>query len=444
MKKLAHDMTVGSPLTHIIKFSIPLIIGNLFQQAYTIIDSIIVGRGVGILALASIGNVDWLTWLFLSSTIGLTSGFGVAFAKSFGEKNYKDLRCNIASSFILSVLIGILLVFIAEYFAYDLLRILNTPSDIINMSLEYIRYLFLGIFVSMIYNYLSSILRAIGNSKAPLQSIVIAFIINVILDLLFIFIFKLGLKGAAIATIIAQIFSALYCFKVLNSIDFLRLDKSDFIYSLNRYLYLLKLGLPISFMNSFIGISGIIVQSVVNRYGIDFVTGVTITNKLYALFEVGGVSIGVATLNYVAQNYGAKLKNRIYSGLKYSLFLSVSISFIISFLLIVFGKNIIYLFMNTKNSSVVKVAYDYLFIMCSFLWLLYSLHILRSTLQGLSNSYIPFLSSIAELFARVFMVLIASNYLGYNSVFYCEIAAWLTSVCILFIGVFYSFKKLNF
>lgn len=446
MQNLTQDMTKKNPLGLILKFAIPLLIGNIFQQAYTIVDSIIVGRGVGSFALASIGAVDWLQWMLSASLIGLAQGFGVAFSRSFGEKDYKELKNNIYIGFILSVIIGVLFVVFSEIFSYKLLILLNTPTEIIYLSLEYIRFLFLGLIIVMMYNFLASILRAIGNSKTPLIAMIFAAIINICLDIYFIFELKMGVKGAAIATVIAQFFSAIYCFTVLKKIEILDFTKEDYKFNINKAIYLLKLGLPMSFMNIIIGIGGIIVQRVTNIFGIVFVTGVTITNKLYALFEIGGTSIGLSVATYTAQNHGAKNIDRIFKGFKAAVALAIISSFIIGGLMIVFGKNIISLFIdvNLDNSKkIIDVSYAYLSVMCFGLWLLHLLHIFRSTLQGLGNTLFPLYSSIIEFILRVTTVLIASKIIGGNAIFYSEISAWTGAVLFLGTGVYLSFNDLE-
>lgn len=446
MSELILDMRKGNPLGLIMKFAIPLVIGNIFQQGYTIVDSIIVGRGVGSLALASVGAVDWLQWMFVASAAGLTQGFGIAYSRSFGKNHYDELRRNIGLSVILSVFIGIFLVIFSEFFALSFLRLLQTPAEIIDLSLEYVRYLFAGLIVVMIYNMLASILRSVGNSKAPLIAMILAAIINIILDIYFIYILKMGVKGAAIATVIAQIFSALYCFWILKKIDVVKLSRNDFKFDLTRSIYLLKLGLPMAFMNIVIGIGGIIVQKVTNTFGIVFVTGVTITNKLYALFEIGGTSFGLSVATYTAQNHGAKLKERIFKGLKAAVFLVLLTGFFVAAGMIVFGKNIIGIFVDANRSDVkgiIDVAYAYLVTMCMGIWLLYLLHIFRSTLQGLGNTVFPLFSSIIEFLLRVSVVTTMPAIVGQSAVYYSEIAAWTGAVILLLTGLVMSLKKLE-
>lgn len=446
MSSLTQDMTKKNPMGLILKFAVPLALGNIFQQTYTIIDSIIVGRGVGSYALASIGAVDWLQWMFVASLTGLTQGFGVAYSRSFGKKNYVELRADIGLSFILAVFIGLILTIFAQVFALPFLKILQTPQEIIYLSLEYVRYLFIGLIVVTLYNFFASILRAVGNSKAPLVAMIIAAVINIGLDLYFIYVLKIGVKGAAIATVIAQCFSALYCFMVLRKIDFIKPDKADFKFDWERSIALLKLGLPMSLMNIFIGIGGIIVQRVTNVFGIVFVTGVTITNKLYTLFEIGGTSIGLSVATYTAQNHGARLNKRIVMGIKSSVILGLIASFIIGGGMILFGRNIIGLFVdvNAENiNGIIDVAYAYLKTMCYGVWMLYLLHIFRAALQGLGNTLFPLFSSMAEFCLRVGAVLTLPPVVGGYAVYYSEISAWIGAVILLGAGLYSSLKRLD-
>ncbi|NLC97210.1 MAG: MATE family efflux transporter [Erysipelotrichaceae bacterium] len=446
MSKLTNDMSVNKPLGLIIKFAIPLMLGNLFQQGYLIIDSIIVGRSIGSNALAAIGAIDWLNWMFVGIITGLTSGFGISFSKAFGSKNINKLKNKVINSIIISIIFGIMLVIISQIFALPLLKLLNTPIEIIYISLEYVRYIFFGLFIVMLYNLSASLLRAVGNSKAPLISLVISSCINILLDIFFIIILKLGIKGAAIATIISQSFSLLYCILVLRKIEELKFNKEDFKIDKNISIKLLKIALPLSIMNLSIGIGGISVQSVVNTFGLVFVTGITITNKLYYLFEIAGNTLGLSVATFVAQNHGAKLNNRVFEGFKSTLIFSNIISLFISIFMIIFGKDIIRLFIDSNASNlneIVSVAYDYLFIMMIFLNVLYSIHIVRSTLQGLGNTIVPLYASILELIVRIAFIFTLPKLLSTSGVYYTEIAAWIASLSFLSYGLYNSFKLLK-
>ncbi len=446
MSKLTQDMTIDKPLGLIIRFAVPLMLGNLFQQAYTLVDSIIVGRGIGPHALAAIGAVDWLHWMFIGAITGLCGGFGIVFAKSFGQKDNEKLNKNISNSIILAIIIGVLLVVVAQLLALPLLKVLNTPIEIIDISLEYLRYLFFGLFVVMMFNLSASILRAVGNSKAPLVAMIISSIINIVLDLYFVYVLKMGIKGAAIATIIAQVFSAIYCVYVLSNIKEIKISSNDISFDFNVSKALLKVALPLSFMNFIIGIGGTIVQGVVNTFGLVFVTGITITNKLYYLFEIAGNSLGLSVATFVSQNHGARKNDRVIKAFKSSLLFSIGVSIVISFIMIVFGKNFIMLFVDKNVSNIneiIKVAYDYLFTMVMFLWVLYSLHIIRSSLQGLGNTVVPLYSSIIELIVRVSFIMVLPKIIGVNGVYITEVLAWIFSVVILSYGLYRMFMLIR-
>ena len=293
-------------------------------------------------------------------------------------------------------------------------------------------------------------LRAIGNSKAPLTAMLIASIINIVLDLLFVAVFGWGIAGAAIATIIAQLFSAIYCFAILKQIKLVQLAKSDFEHEAKLDLNLLKLGIPVVFQNIIIGVGGLVVQYVINGYGFLFVAGFTATNKLYGLLEMAAISYGYAIVTYVGQNLGAKQFDRIKSGVRVSLLISLATSIVISVAMFLFGKPILSLFLSGEQQqieAVLEIAFHYLSIMAAMLWVLYFLYVYRSALQGLGDTLLPMLSGFAEFLMRIGAALILPIFIGQNGIFFAEIAAWSGAALLLCISYYIRIrateKKLN-
>lgn len=438
------DMTRKNPLYLLITICAPLIVGNIFQQLYTFVDAIIVGRYLGADALAAIGTIDWIQWMLNTALIGLSGGFSVVFSNCFGKKDYPKLRQNIFNGFLLSIVVGILFVALSELFATSFLTWMAVPSEIYDIALTYIRYLFLGLPVVMIYNFLSGTLRAFGNSRTPLVATVIATIVNIVLDLYFIVQLKMGIEGAATATVISQIFSAIYCFMVLKKIEIVQLQKEDCQYDLHMCIHLLRIGIPIVMMNLLVGISGVIVQRYINDYGVVFVGATSITYKLYGLFETAAISIGLSVTTFVAQNYGAKQIDRIKQGIKSAIFLSLITACIISLLMLVYGKNIISLFLSSESDNyveIIAISYEYLSVMAKGLWILYLLHTVRYILQGLGNTMVPLYSSIVELGLRIFSVTCLSLYIHEYAVYFAEINAWIGALIVLSCGLVIEFKR---
>lgn len=439
------DMTSGSPARLIMLFAIPLMLGNIFQQLYTMVDTIVVGQIVGVQALAALGAVEWVMWLVLGVASGMTQGFSILIAQYYGAREIKDLKKALAHSYILTAILAAAVLVVSQAGAYGLLRFLNTPENIIGMSMSYLRVVFCGIPMIAAYNIFASALRAMGNSKTPLTAMILAAIINVVLDILFVAQFHMGVAGAAAATVIAQSFSAVYCFLVLRKINIVKLEKSHFSKDVILDKKLLKLGTPIVFQNVIIAVGGLVVQYVVNGYGFLFVAGFTATNKLYGLLEMAAISYGYAIVTYVGQNLGAKRPDRIKKGVRASAVIAAITSAVISVVMILWGKTILSLFISgdpKQTQQVLEIAYRYLFIMACFLWILYFLYVYRSALQGLGDTVIPMMSGVAEFVMRVGVALLLSLAMGENGIFYAEITAWTGAAVLLAVNYYRRVKTL--
>lgn len=445
MSSKVQDMTSGSPARLIMLFAIPLMLGNIFQQLYTMVDTIVVGQIVGVQALAALGAVEWVMWLVLGVASGMTQGFSILIAQYYGAREIKDLKKALAHSYILTAILAAAVLVVSQAGAYGLLRFLNTPENIIGMSMSYLRVVFCGIPMIAAYNIFASALRAMGNSKTPLTAMILAAIINVVLDILFVAQFHMGVAGAAAATVIAQSFSAVYCFLVLRKINIVKLEKSHFSKNVILDKKLLKLGTPIVFQNVIIAVGGLVVQYVVNGYGFLFVAGFTATNKLYGLLEMAAISYGYAIVTYVGQNLGAKRPDRIKKGVRASAVIAAITSAVISVVMILWGKTILSLFISgdpKQTQQVLEIAYRYLFIMACFLWILYFLYVYRSALQGLGDTVIPMMSGVAEFVMRVGVALLLPLAMGENGIFYAEITAWTGAAVLLAVNYYRRVKTL--
>ena len=264
MRASIKDMTTGKPLPLIISFALPLMVGNIFQQLYTVVDTMVVGKALGVDALAALGATDWLYWMMLGMIQGVTQGFGILMAREFGAKQYESLRAVVGSSTSLSAVSSVLFLILGQAVAKPILVLLNTPAEIMGGSLLYLRIMFLGIPVVMAYNLLATILRSLGDGQTPLYAMIVAALSNIILDLLFVLVFHWGIAGAAIATLIAQGISSVYCLIKIRKIEFMTLKKAHF--SLNPAMAgrLLSLGSPMAAQNAIIAVGGMIITAVVN------------------------------------------------------------------------------------------------------------------------------------------------------------------------------------
>jgi putative MATE family efflux protein len=444
MASKVKNMTSGPAGKLILLFAIPLMLGNIFQQLYTMVDTMVVGQIVGVKALASIGAADWLVWLVLGIAAGITQGFSILVSQYYGAGDWERLKKSIAHSYVLTALMAVVVLIVSQAAVHRIMIFLNTPKDIIDMSMIYLRIIFCGIPIISVYNILASVLRAMGNSRSPLIAMIVAALINVVLDLLFVGGFGWGVGGAAAATVIAQTFSAVYCYLVLRKIDLIHLERHHYKLEGELSIKLLKLGAPLAVQNMIISIGGLTVQYVVNGFGILFVAGFTATNKMYGVLEMAAISYGYAITTYVGQNLGAGKISRIKSGVRSGTIMAILTSIVVSLIMIAAGKPILSLFISgdpKEVASVLQIAYKYLFIMAVFLWVLYLLYVFRSAIQGLGNTVIPLASGLAEFIMRVVVALILPGIIGQNGIFYAEICAWSGAAILLIISYLYLIRK---
>ena len=288
MSAQVRDMTKGSPAKLILLFAVPLMLGNIFQQLYTMVDTIVVGQVAGVQALAALGAVEWIMWMTLGVSTGVTQGFSILISQHYGAKKWNDLKKTVAHSYLLTAVTAILLLLISQLAARWLLVLLNTPDNIIGMSLIYLRIVFCGIPIVAAYNIFASVLRALGNSRTPLIAMIIAAFINVVLDLVFCRRFLTGVwQELHWQPLSHRLFQLFYCFLIVRKIEIVHTDRDDFakVPGLNRKLF--GLGAPILFQDVIISVGGLAVQFVINGYGFLFVAGFTATNKLYGVFGDG-------------------------------------------------------------------------------------------------------------------------------------------------------------
>lgn len=433
MSSRVKKMTEGTPWKLILAFSMPLMLGNVFQQMYTIVDTMVVGRFLGVNALAALGADDWFSWMMLGIVQGFTQGFAIKMAQDFGAGNEAALKKTIGNSTVIAILFSLFLTLLGELAVIPGLKLLQTQEVVFADAEIYLRLIFAGTPVIMLYNLFASVLRSLGDSKTPLHAMIVASLTNIGLDLLFVIVFKWGIAGAALGTVCAQFVSILYCLWHMRKMELLHLNRSDYRLELKLGGHLLYLGLPMAFQNAIIAVGGMIVQSVVNRFSVAFIAGVTAVNKLYGLLEIAGTSYGYAMVTYTGQNLGAGKLNRIRQGVRSALLIALITSVTIGVLMLVFGESIVSIFISGTPEQVaeaVRVGHKYLAIMGTFLPILYFLHVVRSTIQGLGNTVLPMVSGIAEFFMRISMVLFCTI-LGESRIFFAEVAAWTGSDLVL-------------
>lgn len=441
------NMTEGRPASLIFSFALPLMIGNVFQQLYTVVDTMVVGKALGVGALAALGAADWLNWMMLGIIQGFTQGFGILMAQEFGAGRYENLRKSVGNSVVLSVFFSVLLLAAGELLARPVLIFLKTPPEILSHTLLYLRIMYLGIPIVMAYNLLASVLRALGDGKTPLHAMIVAAVTNIILDILFVLAFGWGIAGAAIATLIAQLISGLFCMYHIKRIELLRLTGQDFRLQDRRFSFrLLMLGFPMAFQNAIISVGGMIVQFVVNSFGVIFIAGFTATNKLYGVLEVAATSYGYSMVTYTGQNLGAGKTERIRKGVRSALIIALFTSLMIAIVMLLCGKNILGWFISGTEEEfrqTLQIAYYYLAVMSVCLPILYTLHITRSAIQGMGNTVLPLVSGVAEFVMRAATAIFLPMLIGEKGIFYAEIMAWTGATVILVISYFAVIRKME-
>lgn len=443
MADRTRSMTQGSPTGLLITFALPLMLGNVFQQLYTVVDTAVVGQGVGVEALAALGAADWLNWLVLSVVQGLAQGFSILMAQYFGAKDYRQLSRTVGASATLCAAAAVLMLLLSQGLSEPVLRLLNTPGDIIGDSLLYLRIIFAGIPIITAYNLLASILRALGDSRTPLYAVVVATVVNIGLDLLFVLVFHWGIAGAAGATLIAQTVSTVYCYVNVRRVKLLELRPGDFKLDRSAAGALLKLGSPVAMQNAIISAGGMVVQSVVNRYGMLFIAGFTATNKLYGLLEIAATSYGYAVTSFVGQNLGGGLFRRIRRGMRSATVIALLTSAVIAVSMLLLGRLFLGLFISgtpEEAEASMDIAYKYLAMMSLFLPVLYMLHIYRSALMGLGDTVVPMISGFVEMVMRVGIALFLPLVLA-DGIYYAEVGAWTGAAVLLTAAYFVRMRK---
>lgn len=442
------DLTKGEPLKLIIIFSIPLLIGNIFQQLYNIADLVIVGRLLGVEAFASVGAVAPLFFLIMFIIVGLTNGFAVVTGQKFGAKDTAAVKKSVVISTVLSLFVTLFFTLICSIIMHPVLRLLNVPENIYKDAYCYIEIIVLGLITATFYNLLASIIRALGDSKTPLYFLIIASVANIILALCFIELFNMGVAGSAVAVVLSQGISVLLClFYVKKKFPILHLKKQDWLIKFDKEFYNsalehLKIGIPMAAQFSIIGIGVIVIQSVCNTFGSDVIAAITAALRIEQIATLPMVSFGVALASFVAQNFGAKKFRRIRTGVIHTSILSIVLSILMAIVMRFWGADIIKEFIGSATPKIIDIAHQYLMISTFFYIFLSQIFIYRNALQGMGEAIFPLMASIAELLMRAFAAIYLAIKFGYIGIFYSGPIAWISACIVLSFGYFRSIKPI--
>lgn len=416
----------GNPVKSIIRFALPIMISSLLQYNYIIVDNIIVGRYVNTDALAAVGGVGSINSFIIGAALGLTSGFTIPVAHAYGANDRKKSAHFAGNSVCLAFIIGVVLVVVAHIISNPLLRLINTPENIIDLSSAYVNILYYAIPFQMLSNNFTAISRAVGESKKPLYYFCVSVAVNLVLDIVFVKNLGLGVEGAALATLIshavATILTGIYVF---GSCDKIRITKNDLRPSKETMLKQFRLGVPVSLQFTITSMGSMCLQSAVNSFGANVVAGFTAAGRIENLANIPISGLGVATQTFVGQNYGAKKYSRITKSVSKIFALDILLSLILGAILISVGPYAVSLFMTEQNPEIIFAAKSYLKAVGMCFSLVATLFVLRNTLQGLGFTYSNTIAGAGELVGRLLVAFVFARVIGFEAVCFAAPAAWL-------------------
>ena len=437
MKAVQQDMTSGSPMKIILSFTLPIFLGNVFQQFYNMADAVIVGKFVGTGALAAVGSTGTIMFLIYGFVVGMTAGFTVLTAQKFGAGDMETMRKTVAGAAILSLILGIILTAAFMIFMRPWLVLMNTPEDIFNDAYSYIMIISAGILAQMLYNLLASILRALGNSRVPLYFLILSALLNVVLDLVLIIVFHMGTAGAAVATVISQGVSGLLCLVyIVKAVPVLRMKREDWHPAGALLKTQLRIGVPMALQYSITAIGTMMVQSALNILGSTLVAAFTAASKIEQVVTQAYVAMGTTMATYGAQNMGAGDISRIRKGFRSCTILGVIYSVAATALVMTVGKYMTYLFVSEDVALIMDSVDIYLKCVGIFFVPLAVVNIYRNGIQGLGYGLLPMMAGVAELAGRGIVAVIAAGQRSYTGVCLASPAAWVLAGALL-LGMYY-------
>ena len=431
------DLTKGNPIRLILIFAIPIFIGNVLQLLYNLIDTRIVGQILGENALAAVGATNSINNLIVGFMLGLINGFSILVARNFGAKEEENLKKSVAATLSLGLLVALVITVFSVIFLMPLLELLNTPEQVIHESYRFIRIIFLGISISAIYNVCACVLRAMGDAITPLIFLSISVVCNIVLDYLFIGTFKLGVEGAAYATVISQCLSAVLCILYIRKkYPILHLKREDFRFHLPMLRMMFTSGLSMGFMSSLVSIGTVALQSSINTFGTDIIVAHTAARKLTELFMLSFGTLGITMATFASQNLGAKQIKRIKEGLYKTILLTFIWSLGVMLVTFTIAPVLIRWVTASSNEVVIATATKYLRINTVFYFVPAMITVIRNTMQGIGDCIIPIVSSMIELVGKVLIVLFLAPKLSYMGIIISEPIVWVFMVIPLLIRIF--------
>lgn len=442
-KGAVKDLTEGSPAKLIFYFTLPLLAGNVFQQLFGFVDTLIVGRFLGVEALAAVGCTGSLMFLMLGFVMGSTSGFSIYTGQCFGAKDYDGIRYSVVVCMALALVLSVILALIGVAWCRELLVILNTPPEILEGAYSFIVIIYGGIGGFMLIQMQSNLIRALGDSKMPTVIQAVTLCINIVLEPVAIILLGLGIPGAAGATIVSLIIGNIICaIYIKKRVPLLHVRREDFKFDKQIILQHMKIGLPMGFQTSIIAIGSLILQMALNGLGPVAVASFAAASRVDAIAVMPMASFGIAVAAFTAQNFGAKKFARIGEGVKRTVMMSCSFSVAVAVFNIMFGADIIKLFVGEGQEQIVEYGRIFLITTGVSYWILALLFIFRFTLQGLGQSFVPTVAGAIELVMRVIAAIFLVEYWGYFGACLANPMAWLGAAIPLAIAFMITRKNL--
>lgn len=438
------SLTSGSPTKLIIGFALPLLVGMLFQQFYSLVDTIIVGKTLGVDALAAVGSTGSINFMIIGFAMGICSGFAIPVAQRFGAEDYKSMRKFVANSVWLSIIISVAMTIVVVALTRQILVWMNTPANIIDQAYAYIVVIFAGIPVIFLYNMTSGIMRSLGDSKTPVYFLLLASVINIALDVIFIVYIGMGVEGAGYATIISQAISGVACLVyIIFKFPLLKLERDEWHWDNSMASRLLGMGVPMGLQYSITAIGSVILQTAVNGLGSAAVASMTAANRIAMFMVTPFDALGSTMATYGGQNVGARKLERLKSGLKSAQLLGSAYS-LIALAIIYFGADyLLLLFLDASETAIIADAKTFMIIQALFYIPLVAVNVFRFIIQGMGFSTFAILAGVMEMIARTAAAFTLVPWFGFLGACFASPLAWIFADAFLVPAFFATYKKLE-
>jgi len=421
MKSNIRDMTEGSPARHILIFALPTLIGNIFQQIYNLADSMIVGQYLGADAFAAVGATSSITFLFFALCNGIGSGGGVVVSQYYGAREDKNVKKCIVNCGLIMLIVPVFFGILGFFFSPLLLALLNTPGNIMADAVLYTRFMSVGLLFVSLYNFISSMLKALGDSKTPLYFLIFSTVVNVVLDFLFVLGLSLGIMGAALATVISQFISVLLCaVHAYRKNPYFKITKEDIRISFTMIFKVVRLGVPMSLQFALIAVSSMALQRVVNNFGTTVIAAFTATNRIEQFIHQPYMTLAASIATFSGQNFGAKKLDRVLKGYRTGMIMMAILTAFLMLMMQLFAEPVSSMFVSERE--VISLAARGLKITSLFYFVLGVIYVVRGVLSGMGDAFFALMNGVVEVFGRLIIPIFLTSFMGFG-----ESGIWLSS-----------------